>query len=214
MVAVSAFRSRVAGQAAGALDFDIDRAVLDACIEFCDKTQIIRLTLDSFQTTAGAAEYDIDAPAGSRLCQILRVWCDGVEIRPMQEDQAEGRGAFFSNPDGRSRPSAFAELSTGVLTLMPTPDKAYPVVMRVATKPSRSATSVDDKLFEDWAEVIAHGALARLLMQSDGTDTKPRNPAKAKAHAETFEAGIRAAMLEAVRGNTRGELRVETVRIK
>ena len=196
----------------GILDSVIDEAVLDACIEFCNTTLIVKAGLDPIQTQPNVREYELDAPSQQTIARILRVWADGNEMKPLQEDDAATE--FFVDNGSRSLPKAFIEAQPGVLTVAPGPDKVYTITCRVALKPSRSATQVADILFEDWTEVIVHGALFRLLSQPDGDGAKPLNGSLAADHLRMFKAGMNAAMLQAQLGNARGELYIRPPRIK
>jgi hypothetical protein len=79
------------------------------------------------------------------------------------------------------------------------------LTMRVALKPSRSAATFDDVLFEDYAEVIASGAKYRLLSMANKPWTN--GPASA-ANLTAFMSGVNAARSRAIRGNSRAEVRV------
>ena len=48
------------------------------------------------------------------------------------------------------------------LVFRPVPDKAYPVAVTAVLRPARSATQVDDDLFDRWVEPIIVGAEATL----------------------------------------------------
>jgi hypothetical protein len=211
---LSAFRSRIAPRVPTALDFVIDDAVLDAAIDFCEQTLVVKGTLDQFNTEAGVREYDIDASGSQQnVCKVMRVWVQQREIEPLAEDDVSA----FAYVDGitgattpSSIPSAFTEVSPSVVALMPVPDAAYPVTIRAAMKPKRSATQIEDVLYENWAEEIVHGALFRLFSmagmpwQSDGMAT---------THLALYKVGINKALLEATRGRTRAERVVRVPRI-
>lgn len=214
MVAVSAFRQRVAGRTPGILDYVIDIAVLDTCVEFCDETLIVKQTLDPVRALAGTNSLEVDLPAQTALARVMRVWVDGLEIFPRQEDDVDGpRGLIVTGATPVTRPRFFFEDSRN-LNFDSVLDKDYDVVIRAALKPSRSATEVADVLLEDWVEVITHGALYRILSQPDGDSSRPINGPLAADHLRLYQAGLRAAMLHAQRGNARGELSITPVRIK
>jgi hypothetical protein len=204
---LSAFRSRIAPRVPTALDMLIDDAVLDAAIDFCEQTLIVKGTLDQFTTGQGVREYDVEADGSQQaVCKIMRVWCNEREMTPVAEDDVLSVYGYVDQIAGSIRhtapPTGFNEPSPGVIAFMPVPDGAYPVTVRAAMKPKRSATQVEDILYENWAEEIVHGALFRLF----STEGMPfTNAGAATAHMALFKMGVNKALLEASRGRTRAE---------
>jgi hypothetical protein len=107
------------------------------------------------------------------------------------------------------RPRWFNETNPGAIQLSPRPDKVYQINARVALRPLRTATTVDDQLFNDHAEAITSGALMRLFLVPGDLLNAPL----AKAHAGNFEQHVHAAMLQARKGRTRSQMAVTPVRI-
>jgi hypothetical protein len=169
---------------------------------------VVKRTADPFTTVSGVREYDLD----TGVAEVMRVWCDTNEITGTEEDDMVAWG-FTSSIPGQtntpSTPSFFVQTDPGVIALFPTPDKAYTINMRVAIRPSRSDTQVEDQLFEDWVESIVDGALMRLYVMPGAWS----NPALSKLHGVQYEVGINAAMLEARRGAMRSQSRVTPVHI-
>lgn len=186
----------------------IDQAVLDACIDFSERSLVVKRMGDSFQTKSGVLEYDLD----SSVSEVIRVWCDSTELTPVDDDQPGAFGFLRSIP-GQTQPTGtprfFVQTDPGVIAFIPAPDRAYTINMRVAVRPSRSATQVEDQLFEDWCEVIVDGALSRLyIIPGDWA-----NAGLHKLASTAFEVGINAAMIEARRGAMRADSRVTPVHI-
>ena len=213
MKAVSAFRTRIAGRVPGVLDPVIDIAVLDTCIDFCEKTLVIRGMLDSFLTTASVREYDLQASSPLSVAKVIRVWCDDMELSPVDDDELAGPYGFVSSIPGQtattSAPRLFGQPEPGLIAMYPIPDRAYTINARVALRPTRTATSVSDALFEDWAEAITHGACVRIMTQPG----EFMNPKLADFHRQSYMAEINRAMLQARRGSIRAESRVRPVHI-
>jgi hypothetical protein len=104
----------------------------------------------------------------------------------------------------------FSNTPDGTVMLYPFPDGVYPVRTMVVLKPTRSATAVDDILFESWGDVVASGALARILAMPG---TAWANPSIARIHYETFRQGINRSEVEFRRQRTTLEMRVQSVHI-
>lgn len=211
MTPLSSFTSRVAPHALTAPDVLIEQAVLDTCIDFCERTLIVRATLDPFNTSPGVQEYDLEATDSSlTVARLMRAWLGTQELRPWSEDQVSDPFAFQSSVTGYTRPTGtpnfFDEPEPGTIGFYPAPDAAYPVAIRAALKPLRSATVVPDVLFENWANAIADGALARIFTMPAYLQAN-----LAGAHQALYVAAANAAALEARRGRNRAEQRVRPV---
>lgn len=210
---LSAFTSRIAYRVDGCPDITIEQTVLDSCIEFCEKTLILKQTLDSATVTAGTAEVELDTPSSTKLVKILRVWLDETELAAASEDDVGNPLVHVDSITGvagvSARPRFYVESSPGVLRLFPKPDDTYTLTVRAAVKPSRSSTAVDEILFENWAAGIVDGALSRLYAMPE----RWANPGLAAACTNNFNAAVSAALSELYLGRARGDMRITPVRI-
>jgi hypothetical protein len=202
--ALAAFRSRVLPNLPSCPDILVDQAVLDACIEFCEKTNIVRFTSDPTAVASGEYEIDIDTPTSSKVVQVQRVWIGATELTPLQEDDVGVFGfteAVTGETVANGTPTSFGEIRPGTIALYPRPNSTVYITTRSSIKPSRSATSVDDVLYEDWVNVIASGALYRLYtMKAEWQDT-----ARAGIELAAFKQGVGNAILESRRGRNRSD---------
>jgi hypothetical protein len=214
MTALSAFRPRVAMLAPTATDPMIDQCVLDACIDFCERSLVVRGMLTAFPTVVDQAEYVLAPPAGQSLVMLQRLWCDADELTPLGEDGIQTPFGFISTvtgvPNVSGTPRYFNETVPGSISLFPRPATVQTINVRAALRPTRTATTVADQLFEDWVEGIVSGALARLfLAPGDMMDAK-----KAQYHSLNFNAHVDAAILRAAGGGrVRAEMSIMPVRI-
>jgi hypothetical protein len=87
MTAVSAFIPRIAYRVDGCPEPTIQEAVLDSCIEFCERSQILRQTLDGVTAVANVSEIELDLASGTKAVQVMKVWVDGSEIWPISESE-------------------------------------------------------------------------------------------------------------------------------
>lgn len=216
MTAIAQFRARVAPRLPGCLDVLIDQAILDAGIEFCDKSLVIRRDAIVVSTIAGTGTYALEPNVGTTdtvVAFIFRAWSNEVELAPMSESDVQTPHGFQTFISGATKPRAspkgFSQSYMGGITLHPAPDGVYNINARVAVRPHRLAASFEDEVYEDWMEAIIDGALARLYM-FPGTWS---NPALAKFHSDKFDRAIASAQEEALRGNVAQNLRVTPVHI-
>lgn len=120
----------------------IRTAARDAAIAFCEHASVWQEDF-SVQVPMGATSGDVDLAPGSAVSALM-------EVR--KGDKAMLPDDFRLTSDSFSIASAATEDSTFLL--------------RVALKPSRAAQDFPDWLFEDWGDVIAAGARARLMAQA------------------------------------------------
>lgn len=199
--AVSAFVPDIAYRVDGCPDPTIERAVLDACIEFCELTGVLKRTLDPDVVGAGTTEYELSLPSTEQLTSIISIACGSSVLLPVAEAHADYDMLFGAS---QGAPRAFIETSPGVIRFYPTPSDNYTVVARVCVKPKRTATLVDSVLFSDWKEAIIDGALSRLYAMPE----RWADGSRAAFHLKRFFSFASDARIEAAKGNTRAQRRV------
>jgi hypothetical protein len=103
-------------------------------------------------------------------------------------------------------PHFFLEASPGSIAIYPVPDVSANSMLsaRVSTKPKRTATQLNDVLFDDWVDVIVAGAQSRILVIPGQFFTG--NPARAEL---AFRRGISQARGQALRGSVEASLTVQ-----
>jgi len=211
-VDLSVFRNRVATNVLEAPQNLIDQQVLDACIEFCEKSNILRET--SAEQTVNADQFLVNIYLTSNIkpVQVLRVWVDGDEIIPASEDEV-GVFSFAQTVTGQTvvtgAPKFYVETAVGTVSLYPRPQLECKLITRCSVKPSRSATVVDKTLFENWCDAIVHGALSRLYAMK----TSWQDPQRSALEEKEFKRAISNAVLESRRGRSRAEDMVTPVHI-
>ena len=89
---------------------------------------------------------------------------------------------------------------------MPAETVGSAITMRVALKPSRTATTINDVLLEDYFEVISAGAKYRLLLSQGKPYTSPQ---LAAVERDFYISGINKAKQRATRGHLRSDLSVK-----
>jgi hypothetical protein len=212
MATLDSFYPYILPDVQGCPEPTIDVAIRSAAIEFCEKSLAFQRDLDPVTVVKNIIDYDLEPPDQQLVVRIMRMWFKGTELHPVAPDfvsKPEIYNSLFSGADkSASDPRHYIQKDERTFTLYPIPPDtvANALTMRVALKPSRSATTIEDDLFEEYAEVIAHGAKFRLLSMA----SKPwTNGPAASASLTLFNNGINAAMLRGYRGGTRAGLRVQ-----
>jgi hypothetical protein len=203
MKAISEFFSRLIPYVPGCSEPLAQQALLDSAIAFCEASQVIRHDLDVFNTVIGRASYELDMPTQQELTRILLVKVGDQEI---YAELAESRGY---PPDADAIPTAFfttrndAEL---LFQLYPVPDKVYAVRVRVALRPTKAATQVENDLVDYWTDPIVDGAMARILAIPDQPFSDPNKAMMMRASAARATHNAR---IEGNYGRVRGSMRVK-----
>ena len=218
MRAVDLFHPFVLPFAEGCSSPMASQAILSACIEFSSTTQLVQRTFAD-DVVAGWQDYDVETPSQMTLVRVLRVFykdslltaaplhavspgtaVQGAAIGDVDMHRAAAPAAYFMRDPAASEYSLYP---------VPTVSVTNGLTVRAAFAPTRTASQVDDVLFEDYAEQIAHGALGRLLAMP----AQPFTDAKtAVRHLAAFRSAMASAMTLARTGQLVASSRVAPVR--
>lgn len=207
----SEFLDAVMPDVPGATNTVVEAAIKNTIIAFCEKSLILQRDHDPLSTIQGVKDYDFEPSTSELVVKVMRAWFKSSELVPLAPDDI-GRPEIYNDTFAgadttQSDPQYFLQKDERTFTLYPTPSATIgnAITMRVAFKPTRASTTVKDVLYEDYFEVIGHGAKYR-LMSSIG---KPYyNQAGAAAELAQYTVGVNAATQKAVRGHVRSDLSV------
>jgi hypothetical protein len=161
MKAIEDFLPRVLPFVPACPDITALQAVVDSAVEFCEQSLIIRHEPEPFQTVEGVSEYDIDIPSQHAFSRVIYVTVDGVELAPIPTEWQPTPTSSDSKPRLFFVSNNEEEL---LLNLYPVPNRDYTVRMSMALKPMRDSQQVPDVLYDNWADGVCYGALARLML--------------------------------------------------
>lgn len=161
-------------------------AIRKAAIELCQLSNVVQVDLDTITTESGVTTYDVSVDNQTDIERIESVSIDGeTVVRPID--------SYRLLPDSKE------------IEFFVAPDGAYSLDITVSTCPRTSAVGVDSRVFFDYREPVASGALSKLMVL-------PKKPwtelALAKYHRDIFMAGVRAAQADAIKRSTTGLLKV------
>ena len=217
MTNYEAFFPYVLTEVAGAPEPLVLQAIRNSAIEFCEKSLILTRDHDPITVVTGVPDYDLEAPTGYLVVKVQKAWLENNPIDPIAPDivrEAAVYNRLFSsyNKESNGTPRGYLQNDERSITIWPLPDKRYPngLTLRVALKPSRASAFIDDVIFEDYAEVVASGAISRLMLSVDKAYT---NPQMAVVHRARFDQGINVARGRALHGHVRSNLSVKMRRI-
>ena len=205
MVPISAFFPRLLPSVLGCPEPLAQQALLDSAIEFCGRSLAVTTTLDAVTLREGLASFEVETPTNTTIAQVLNLWFDGREIAPSAYTDATDTSASKGEPRyffGEDIDEVFN------ITLLPAPDRTVRggVIVRAALKPTRSATTVHNILFERYSPAIVDGALAILMAIPDQQFS---NEQKAMVMGSSARAKANAARTDALHGRVQSSMSVK-----
>lgn len=191
--------------------------IRNACIEFCEKSLILTRDHDPVTVIANRVDYDLEPPGGYLVVKVQKAWLDNRELDAVAPDFVNDPAVYnrlYStyNAESSSTPTKYLQKDERTISLWPKADRRYQngLTMRVALKPTRASTEIEDVIFEDYAEAIAQGALYRLMASPGKAYT---NTEMAVVNKGLFEQAINVARQRASRGHVRSNLSVKMRKI-
>jgi hypothetical protein len=190
-----------------------------SAIRACERTLAWRYTQPKFNLTPGVPQYNYNKPFDTDVHAVFSVSLNDDALERLTLDEALERYPAWVDTyttaediaEYGSEPRSITQLSPHQFVVLPLPDaeKTYTMRMIYALKPSRTATEMDEFIFNDLEEVILHGALQHLLVLPN-TNWSDRE--LASYHAKQFIAQVTERRARANLGNSRGSLSVQIPR--
>ena len=149
----------------GCTDTLIEQNLRAAPIELCEKTEVYQLELDPVTTVQNIFEYDLEPPSGTSVHKIIWMTYDGEDLEAITTALLEQRKPKWRQSGYEGRPEYFVKQSPSLFYVAPVPNetKASGLLLRVALKPTHTATSCDDDVMNDYRDTIINGTIFRLL---------------------------------------------------
>lgn len=200
----------------------IEQAVLEAAIMFCEGSSVWRETLDRIDVVSNQADYSLSLPTAissyGRIMGVAAVWYkqDGEDddnfgrLDPLSQDHEDREQYGAWHLETASTPSNYYVSADDPETLhlypIPTDDSDDGLLVKAIVRPIEGATVLPDVLYNRYRRQIATGAKAILY---DIPAMPWRDPVKANKLEITFDEMIAEANMEAFKGATNQELRVQ-----
>lgn len=210
-VLYNAFLSEVTQYVPDVPEVVAESAIRSACIEFCERTRFWQQDADAIMMVAGLSSYEMDVGSGMKFVDIVSAWCNDTMLVPKTSEEL---ARLYRNTDWRNvkgNPAFVTRMLSSELIVVPQPaTTGASLRIRAAYAPTRASTGVDSTVYEEYLEIIAFGARARLY-------NTPKQPYFDKASAIEFEKKFRVGITEArVRVNrsmTRASGQIEFQRV-
>lgn len=181
----------------------IQSMVLQSCIQFCNDTRVIVKTVSGVTATASDTDVSIAPGTDLDIVGIDAVYLDGAPLTPTTEAVLRDRYGDWKSMTGT--PTGYISTDTGV-RLFPLQIASTTIDVDITTRPTQTATAVDDSLATTWRETIVSGALYRLLSlpKKDWSD-----PNMAVFHYGQFNDGVVTGQARRIKKTSYAPLRVE-----
>jgi len=142
--------------------FVMEEAVREACILFCQKTQLIKRSVP-LRVRPSLAAYELNPPEGSayEVAKVARDEFNHLDPATRRVFEDESLDVLIGAPH-----SYYIE-GDGRLMLGPIPDAEETLRVSVTECPASDATEVPDVLYEQWRVGIAAGARAYIRATHD-----------------------------------------------
>lgn len=182
MAVFSDFHALVLPRLQGCSEISVELAARQSAIEFCRRTLAMQKILDSVATVAEQATYTV-ASGDEVIHKLLGVKLDDEPLELLRDVEFD-----WAARDTSGTPTGALLSGPRVIELYPVPSvDGYSVVVRAAMAPSQASSTLDDSLFEEHAQAIADGAVARLAAQANRSYTDPGTAQECQAR---FDAEI------------------------
>lgn len=191
----------------------VDLHLRQAAIEFLEETQVWVAVADPINTTAGVATYQLAPPAAVLEADVVQVRVarfEGTLLTFTTMDELR-QSAIDYEVQTSPMPRGFTQYTQSTLTLVPAPDHSTTggLTMKLALRPSLTATGVPDWIGTKWVQELSMGAKA-MLMSMVG---KPwSSPEGAMGYRQQFEGAKTRATIEANRSFTRANSQIQLKR--
>ncbi len=152
-----------------------NNAILSTVIDFCEKSLLWKQEAAPVNVVAGTSQYQFVPVASSRVVEPVFV---SVEDQALTATSLNDLDTLY--PGWREweqdKPTMYYMDTNESIRLVGTPTESFTdsLEIHMALKPERGVSEVEDFIYEDWAEIIAHGALARLHAMANKTWADPR----------------------------------------
>ena len=160
MSSLDTFLSSIRPWAPGVPDPTAYKAIRNAAIEFCERTRLWKYE-DAFDVTEADCDSGIFTPSGTQLHDIEIVLFDGRELSPQATRDLDRLLPKWRTDGLTGVPSYYTQIDQNSLRILPASEGSLYLCLRL--KPALDATDIPDFIANEYREVIAWGALGRIL---------------------------------------------------
>jgi hypothetical protein len=185
--------------------------IRDAAVRICERTLAWRYQIPRFDLTPGTFIYSFRNPFDTEVHAVFSALMNNTTLEVLTLDRAlevyPGWADKYTTANDiaeyGTEPRSITQINPSQFAVLPLPDATKPYNMRmfVALKPTRSASGMDEAVFNDLEDVVVHAALRDLLVLPN-TNWSDRE--LAAYHARQYSAQMTEQRARANLGNARG----------
>lgn len=183
MTDLDAFLNKIHPFAPGVADLTAYEWIREAAIEFCERTRTWR-DYDDYQVYRRDAAL-IKTPVGSVIHEIEEVRFNGEWLEPASASDLDKWHHGWRTGRATGRPGYFTQMEPNTIAIAPI--AAGTVHAWLILKPAPDAMELPDYIAMQYRQVIADGALARILALPNMPYS---NPQLAAVHDTSFQAAL------------------------
>lgn len=141
-------------------------AIRNSCIRFCTDTWLIRENLAAIDVVINVDEYTMTAASQSDnvIVGMVNILYDEKPLARVTEEELDIADVGWRTNTTTGVPNMVTSPKPDIILLNRIPEESITggMIVRVATKPTSTTSTVDDLLLDDWTEGIKYGALQEL----------------------------------------------------
>jgi len=180
----------------------VEEFIKKFAIRLCEKALIIRKKASDIYIATDEETYSLNFTENlyRPLGIVYAKYDGGTMMYPMNEQLQDDQDQTWRVATTSTRPTYYWLTIDNKLHVHPKPTAdidSDPIVVECWVAPVRSATKIDDFVFDNYAETIAYGALSelQLMQQQSWNDIK-----LAEMNSRKWRQGLRNARAESLRG--------------
>lgn len=205
MTDLSAFLPQVSPWVSGCPDPVAEAQVRLSIAEFCRRTHVWRQEL-TMSITSGEPRYDPVSVCNRQFVAVKGASVSGQDINPFIPEEMDARHSSWRSQSGTV--SGYYLEGPSIVRLYRIPDAAVAngLVIRAAVAPKATDTDVDDFIFEQYNEDIAHGAIARIMSMKGKPWTDKQDALKYQGY---FQSAVDRAIGDVRKSHTHADRKVQ-----
>jgi len=148
-------------------------AIRNTLINFCEETDYWRMDMGDEAAFSSVNEYSMPVPVGARIVRIISVQLNGRPIDSIDDDSL-GDVSDWRNRQTLSGYKFDPVTQTIKLIGYPGDSVGQKISITVSLKPTRTATTFPEHIFEDEYDCIVEGACSRIMRLPDEKWNNPK----------------------------------------
>lgn len=144
--------------------FTLERAVREAAIDLCQRTDVWKADPQQFQILPETIDYELPQETGAEVAHVLDLQRDGqslIKLGSVAEVYQK-----IGNDGSRETPMWYSASDNTGIVVARRPKDAEILMLFLSLKPDAAATSIPDTIGREYRDTLACGARAKLLLMN------------------------------------------------